>query len=79
MTRKTQKTKRNNAHSLPYIDDKQLFKAVMFAITMIQNGEGYALAIYKAAKYYGYETSEVAHYVGKYANARQKEKGIRKK
>jgi hypothetical protein len=66
------------SHTLPYIEDKQLFAAVMFAIKMIGDGEGYGLANYKSAKYYGYETSEVAHYVGIYANARHKEKGIRR-
>ena len=66
-----------SGHSMPFIEDKQLFKAVMFAIHMIKEGEGYGLANYIAASYYGYETSEVAHYVGIYANNRHKEKGIR--
>jgi hypothetical protein len=50
----------------------------MFSINMIRKGTGIGLANYKAAKYYGYETSEVAHYVGIYANNRHKEKGVRK-
>jgi hypothetical protein len=70
--------KNKKGHTLPYIEDKQLFAAVMFAIKMIGDGVGYGLANYKAANYYGYETSEVAHYVGIYANARHKEKGIRR-
>ena len=40
---------------------------------------GAGLANHKAAKYYGVSTSDVAHYVGMYANARMKEREIKRR
>ena len=50
--------------SVEYIEDKDLFKAVMFAKKMINSGQPAGLAIYKAARYYGVDQSEVARLAG---------------
>ena len=57
------KPQSNNTH-LPYIKDKQVFKAVMFA-RVLREEYGAPLAIHKAAKYYKVEEHSVAHYMGK--------------
>ena len=38
---------------------KELFKACMFAKTMIENGTPPGLANYKSGQYYGYSASDV--------------------
>ena len=47
-----------------YIPDKDLYAAVMFARKMIRQGTPAGLANYKAARYYGVDSSDVAHFVG---------------
>lgn len=42
---------------------KRIFPAVMFARSMIRNGEAPGLAVYKAARYYNLEQSEVATWI----------------
>jgi hypothetical protein len=51
-------------HDLPFIPDKALFKAVMFARSMMRKGTNPGLANYKAAQYYGFAKEEVAKYTG---------------
>lgn len=51
------------------IEDKKLYKAVMWARKMIREQEcAPAYAIQTAAKYYKRKTSKVAHYVGQVAS-----------
>lgn len=50
---------------MAYISDKDLFKAVSFASSMIKKGTSPALASHKAAKYYKVSTSDVASELGK--------------
>ena len=64
-------------YPLPYIEDPELFKAVQFSLKMIRDGINPATANYRAAQYYGYDTSAVAHYVGTYANNIKQQKGGR--
>jgi len=52
------------AHVMDYIDDKTVYAAVMFARRMIREGTPAAVAIRRAANYYGVYVSSVAHYVG---------------
>lgn len=49
---------------MDYIEDKDVYKAVMFARKMKQEGMSMGLAIYKAARYYGVNQQDVAHYMG---------------
>lgn len=51
-----------------YIPDKKLYAAVMWACKMISAGTSPGLASYRAANYYGFETSAVAHYTGQVAS-----------
>ena len=44
---------------------KKLYPAVMFAKKMIREGQAPGLSIWKAAQYYGVETSEVAEWMNK--------------
>lgn len=54
-------------YACDYIGDKDVFKAVSFARTMIRQGVPPGLANHKAAKYYGVARSEVAKYCGQSA------------
>ena len=53
---------RNNL--MPYIKDKDVYKAVMFARKMYKDGMNVGLAIYKASRYYKVDQSDVAYYMG---------------
>lgn len=55
---------KENKYLTNYIDDKQLYKAVMFARKMIRQGGIPAYCIHRAARYYNRPTYVVAHYVG---------------
>lgn len=50
---------------MPYIRNKNMFKAVMFVRYLIRKSVPIKLAIYKSAKYYDLSITEVARYVGK--------------
>jgi hypothetical protein len=52
------------SYPMDFIPDKELFKAVMFARQMIKQGLSVDIACYRAATYYGFQTHEVAHYIG---------------
>jgi hypothetical protein len=52
---------------MDYISNKQLFKAVMFARSMMRKGTSPARANHVAASYYGFSTEQVAHYTGQCA------------
>lgn len=53
------------SYDMPFIDDKALFAAVMWARKMIREDDVPAgVAINRAADYYDVEPRYVAHYVG---------------
>lgn len=54
-------------YNMDFIDDKDLYAAVMFARKMIRQGKPAGLANYTAANYYGVDMADVAHYVGQAA------------
>lgn len=58
---------KNKTGLADYISDKNIFAATMFARKMISDGTAPGLAIYKAARYYRVNESEVAKYVGQHA------------
>jgi hypothetical protein len=60
----TKAGKKRSAYKMDFIADKELYKAVMFAKKMIKDGTRIDIAIYRAATYYGYSSSDVAHYIG---------------
>ena len=57
-------TNRNPGYLMPYIGDKRVFSAVMYARQMIREGGDPRLSICHAARYYRVDKSDVAHYVG---------------
>lgn len=50
-----------------HIDDKQVFKAVLFAIKMIRSGTPPNIANARAATYYGVAVADVAYFGGQHA------------
>jgi len=62
-------------HLMDFIEDKTLYKAVMFARMLIRKGKRPGLANYLAAKYYKVDISDVAHHVGQ-VGGRSKQKYI---
>jgi len=48
---------------MSYIEDKNVYAAVMFACKMIRSRQPAGLSIHKAAEYYKVDRSEVANYV----------------
>ena len=56
--------KGNRRWAMDFIDDKNLFAAVMFARRMIREGTSAGIANSRAAKYYAVSISDVARYVG---------------
>ena len=51
-------------YEMDYIADKALYKAIMFARSMIRAGTQPGVANTRAAKYYGVSVSDVARYTG---------------
>ena len=51
-------------HVMEFISDKTLFKAVMFARSMMRSGTKPPLANHRAAEFYSVKTEDVAHYTG---------------
>lgn len=51
-------------HLMPYISDKALYAAVMYARRLIRAGNPPAMSIVQAARYWHVDKSDVAHYVG---------------
>ena len=63
---------------MPFIKDKDLYKAIVFAKRLIvQEGMAAGLANYKAAKYYDVNVSKVARYVGTFAVNKKNRKDYR--
>lgn len=60
----TKAGKKRAGYPMDFIPDKELFKAVMFARQMIKQGLRVDISCYRAATYYGFQTCEVAHYIG---------------
>lgn len=59
---------------MDYIDDKDLFKAVMWARKMHRDGKDMSQAIRIASKYYDVDMSDIAHYVGQVGSRKKREK-----
>ena len=59
---------------MDYIDDKDLYKAVMFARKMIRDGTYPSHAIRKTSKYYKRDMGDIARYVGQCGARRANER-----
>lgn len=56
--------KPRHEYLMDYIPDKDMFKAVMWAVKMIRSGTSPSIAIRRAAYHYDVDMADVAHYVG---------------
>lgn len=61
------------------IDDKDTFKAVVFAITMMRGGTTPNIANARAARYYGVPTGNVAKFTAQHAARIRASSSARKK
>ena len=52
-----------NGYSMDYINDKNTYKAVMFACDLLKQGNSFNKAIGVACNYYGANPHDVRHYV----------------
>lgn len=59
---------------MDYIPDKNLFKAVMWARNMINDGKQPGIAIRRASYRYKVDMKDVAHYVGQRGGRKNAEK-----
>lgn len=59
---------KNKFGNMDYIENKSVFKAVMFARKLMGDGVGPGLANSRAANYYNVSVSDVAKYVGQHAS-----------
>lgn len=60
---------------MDYIDDKNTYKAVMFACKLLQNGTGFHQAIRTASYYWDADMDEVRKYVAQRAHRLNSERG----
>jgi hypothetical protein len=63
-------------HTMPYIDDKTMFKAVKFAMAMRRDGLATELAISRSARYYGVAQRDVAHWLGRVGGRKRAKNAI---
>lgn len=59
---------------MDYIEDKDVFRAVMFAAKLIRDGRSANNAVRIASRYYDVDMSDVAHYLGQRGARRRNEK-----
>jgi hypothetical protein len=62
-------SKGHRRYRMDYIPDKDLFRAVTFARSMISDGTSPGRAFRVAANYYGVDRNEVAHFAAQYAGS----------
>lgn len=62
-------------YMMDYINDKDVYKAVMFACKMIREGKDFHQAIRTASRYYDVDMDDVRHYVSQRGRRRQVENG----
>ncbi len=61
----------NHAYSMDFISDKNTYKAVMFACSMLKQGRSYTSAIGIASKYYNVNPDDVRHFVSQRSGRKQ--------
>lgn len=62
-------------HTIPYIPDQKVFKAVMFALEL-KDKMDMGLAIHKAAKYYKVTQKDVAYWMGRIGGTKKAKNNI---
>lgn len=59
------------AYSMDYIDDKNTFKAVMFACDLLKKGNSYTKSIGIASRYYNVNPDDIRHFVSQRSGRKQ--------
>lgn len=60
-----------HSYSMDYIEDKDVYKAVMFACQLLKQGKSYTSAIGISSNYYDVNPEEVRHYVSQRSGRKQ--------
>ena len=68
----------NHAYAMDYINDKDTYKAVMFACKLLKQGKSYTSAVGIACKYYGANPDDVRHFVSQRSGRKQANERSRK-
>lgn len=68
----------NHPYAMDYIQDKNTYKAVMFACSLLKEGKSYTKAIGIACSYYDANPDDVRHYVSQRSGRKQANKAARK-
>lgn len=68
----------NHAYAMDYIDNKDTYKAVMFACKLLQQGKSYTSAIGIACNYYDANPEDVKHFVSQRSGRKQANKKNKK-
>lgn len=68
----------NHPYAMDYIDDKDTFKAVMYACNLLQKGISYNKAIGIACNTYDANPDDVRHFVSQRSGRKQANKKARK-
>lgn len=64
----------NHAYSMDYIDDKNTYKAVMFACNLLKKGNSYTKSVAIASKYYDANPDDVRHFLSQRSGRSQANK-----
>lgn len=66
-------SKNNKFHPyvMDYIDDPPTYKAVMWAVDMLKEGESYNKAVAIASRYYGANPQDVMHFLSQRSSRSQ--------
>jgi len=58
-------------YSMDYIDDKDTYKAVMFACSLLKDGNSFTKSIGVASNYYNVNPNDVRHFVSQRGRRKQ--------
>mgnify|MGYP006923245020 CR=1 FL=1 len=61
----------NHAYPMDYIEDKDTYKAVMFACKLLKQGKSYTSAVGIACNYYDANPEDVRHYLSQRSGRKQ--------
>lgn len=61
----------NHAYPMDYIEDRDTYKAVMFACQLLKQGKSYTSAVGIACNYYDTNPEDVRHYLSQRSGRKQ--------
>ncbi len=62
---------KNRPYIMDYIEDRNTYKAVMFACKLLKNGDSYTKAVGVACRYYDANPEDVRHYLSQRSGRKQ--------